>query len=90
MSLGIALRVPELIHFYRRQGMPANACRIAAAPSGLRRTAAPEPDDDADRAFFAAQAGSRAVKMDERFRDAMARAVGVVLRRLPSVIRDRD
>ncbi len=53
--------------------MPVRSLSDSRRPSKLA-TAAPEPDDDAD--IFAAQSRERAVKMDERFRDAMARAAG--------------
>ena len=42
-------------------------------PSKLA-SAAPDPDDDADRAV--ALLRSRLIEMDTRFRDAMARAAG--------------
>ena len=51
--------------------MPARSLSDSRRPSKLA-TAAPETDDDADRAV--ALLRSRLIEMDTRFRDAMARA----------------
>jgi hypothetical protein len=65
--------------------MPVRSLSDSRRPSKLA-TAAPEPDDDADRA--AALLRSRLIEMDTRFREALARAVGGPSP--PSAIRDRD
>jgi hypothetical protein len=54
-------------------GMPERSLSHSRRPSKLA-TAAPDPDDDADRAV--ALLRSQLIQMDARFRDAMARAAG--------------